>query len=114
MFKRWLTYETRDGAKVFVNKRIGVCDEAISCMNAGTEVTFNLIDSTDIDYILVRLSTIAKKWVMPTFTLRTNVSSDRIPVDFDKKTVELVAKTLSKPKSYVVVNIQADQKMNWG
>ena len=51
---------------------------------------------------------------MPTFTLRTNVSSDRIPVDFDKKTVELVAKTLSKPKSYVVVNIQADQKMNWG
>jgi len=51
---------------------------------------------------------------MPIFTLRTNVSSAKIPADFVKNTVDIVAKTLGKPKSYVVVNVLADQNLNWG
>ncbi len=51
---------------------------------------------------------------MPIFTLKTNVASNKIPTDFVNKTIDLVAKTLGKPKSYVVVNVIADQNMNWG
>uniref|UniRef100_A0A915BQX1 L-dopachrome isomerase n=1 Tax=Parascaris univalens TaxID=6257 RepID=A0A915BQX1_PARUN len=51
---------------------------------------------------------------MPCFTINTNVPSDKIPQDFLKKTSALVAKSLSKPESYVAVRVNPDQQMTFG
>jgi phenylpyruvate tautomerase len=51
---------------------------------------------------------------MPVLTLQTNVGAQSIPATFAADLVEVVASALGKPKSYVVVNIQADQNINWG
>ncbi|CAG2163662.1 unnamed protein product [Oppiella nova] len=51
---------------------------------------------------------------MPLFKLQTNVPSTKIPANFLESTVEVVAKTLGKPKSYVVATVLPDQLMNWG
>ncbi|CAG2111463.1 unnamed protein product [Medioppia subpectinata] len=51
---------------------------------------------------------------MPLFKLQTNIPAAKIPDNFLSSTVDLVAKTLGKPKSYVVVHVLPDQLMNWG
>jgi len=51
---------------------------------------------------------------MPSFVISTTVSKDRIPPNFLKETSALVAKTLGKPESYVVVQVIPDQIMSWG
>ncbi|XP_054709936.1 macrophage migration inhibitory factor-like [Uloborus diversus] len=51
---------------------------------------------------------------MPTFTINTNVPSEKVPSGFLKSTAELVADVLKKPISYVVVHIHPDQMMSWG
>uniref|UniRef100_A0A1W7RA73 L-dopachrome isomerase n=1 Tax=Hadrurus spadix TaxID=141984 RepID=A0A1W7RA73_9SCOR len=51
---------------------------------------------------------------MPCFVLNTNLPKEKIPPDFVKSTAELVAKTLGKPLSYIVVHINPDQLMGWG
>ena len=51
---------------------------------------------------------------MPIFSISTNLPASKIPADFVTKTVDVVAKTLSKPKSYVVVEVNPDKLMSWG
>uniref|UniRef100_A0A0K8RC31 L-dopachrome isomerase n=1 Tax=Ixodes ricinus TaxID=34613 RepID=A0A0K8RC31_IXORI len=51
---------------------------------------------------------------MPTFTINTNIPAGKVPDDFLQTTAELVARSLGKPLSYVVVHISTDQKMSFG
>ncbi|XP_054154342.1 macrophage migration inhibitory factor-like [Oppia nitens] len=51
---------------------------------------------------------------MPIFKLSTNLPAAKLPAGFLERSVDLVAKTLGKPKSYVVVQVLTDQLMNWG
>ncbi|RWS29771.1 macrophage migration inhibitory factor-like protein [Leptotrombidium deliense] len=50
---------------------------------------------------------------MPCLEVTTNVPKDKIPADFAKVTVDLIAKLLGKPASYVVVVIRSDATMSW-
>lgn len=51
---------------------------------------------------------------MPTLSVQTNVKSAAVPDNLAKDLVDVVAKALGKPKSYVVVHVQPDQLMSWG
>jgi len=51
---------------------------------------------------------------MPSFTIATNISKDKIPVNFAKETCTLIARTLGKPEAYVVVHVNPDQILSWG
>nr|ABM55630.1 macrophage migration inhibitory factor-like protein [Maconellicoccus hirsutus] len=51
---------------------------------------------------------------MPYFKLDTNVPRSKITPDFLKSTSKLVASTLGKPESYVVVQVNGDQSIIWG
>ncbi|KAH7956947.1 hypothetical protein HPB52_013879 [Rhipicephalus sanguineus] len=51
---------------------------------------------------------------MPTLTINTNVPACNIPNDFLKTTANVVADSLGKPLSYVVVHISPDQMLSFG
>ena len=51
---------------------------------------------------------------MPVFTINTNLSVDKIANDFRNKTRNVLAASLGKPKSYIMVHMNANQIMNWG
>ncbi|XP_064460337.1 macrophage migration inhibitory factor homolog [Ornithodoros turicata] len=51
---------------------------------------------------------------MPTLQINTNVLAKDIPKDFLKTTAEVVAKSLGKPLSYVVVHVHPEQMMSFG
>ncbi|GAB6028733.1 hypothetical protein CHUAL_004553 [Chamberlinius hualienensis] len=51
---------------------------------------------------------------MPVFSLYTNVPKEKIPPNFLKETSTLIARTLGKPESYVVVHVLPDQLLSWG
>ena len=50
---------------------------------------------------------------MPTLTILTNVSKEKVSKDLVKSLVDIIATTLGKPKSYVVAVIQPDQLLSW-
>ncbi|XP_022666220.1 macrophage migration inhibitory factor-like [Varroa jacobsoni] len=50
---------------------------------------------------------------MPVLTVNTNVPADRIPADFLETSSKIVADTLGKPISYVMVHIAAGQQMSF-
>lgn len=50
---------------------------------------------------------------MPTLTILTNVSKDKVKMDLVKHLVDVIATSLGKPKNYVVVCIQPDQLLSW-
>ncbi|XP_037566815.1 macrophage migration inhibitory factor homolog [Dermacentor silvarum] len=51
---------------------------------------------------------------MPTLTINTNLPASSIPNDFLKTTANVVADSLGKPLSYVVVHISPGQLMSFG
>lgn len=51
---------------------------------------------------------------MPTLIIRTNVAGSKVPANFTKDMVKIVAQTLGKPESYVVVMVHSDANLNWG
>nr|BAF38455.1 macrophage migration inhibitory factor [Haemaphysalis longicornis] len=51
---------------------------------------------------------------MPTLTINTNLPADKLPSDFLATTSKVVADSLGKPVSYVVVHINTDQVMSFG
>uniref|UniRef100_A0A023FHD3 L-dopachrome isomerase n=1 Tax=Amblyomma cajennense TaxID=34607 RepID=A0A023FHD3_AMBCJ len=51
---------------------------------------------------------------MPTLTINTNIQASKIPNDFLKTTANVVAESLGKPLSYVVVHISPDQLLSFG
>ncbi|KAK6191623.1 hypothetical protein SNE40_003266 [Patella caerulea] len=51
---------------------------------------------------------------MPSFSLITNLSQGKIPVDFLTQASNLIATALGKPESYVTVRIEADAQMIFG
>lgn len=51
---------------------------------------------------------------MPMFVVNTNLPADKIPANWVKDTVEVVANALGKPSSYCVVQIIPNQLMSWG
>ncbi|XP_070573090.1 macrophage migration inhibitory factor-like [Ptychodera flava] len=51
---------------------------------------------------------------MPSFTLYTNVSRDKIPDDFLTTTTKLMVEMIGKPEKYMVVHVIPDQVMSFG
>lgn len=51
---------------------------------------------------------------MPVLSVKTNVRAGNVPSDFKSRATDLVAKTLSKPASYVAIHIVPDQNMSFG
>lgn len=49
---------------------------------------------------------------MPVFTLNTNVKD--VTSDFHSKALDVLAKTLSKPKSYIAIHVNVGQNLTFG
>lgn len=49
---------------------------------------------------------------MPVFTLNTNVKD--VPSDFHSKALDVLAKTLGKPKSYIAIHVNTGQNITFG
>lgn len=49
---------------------------------------------------------------MPVFTLNTNVKD--VPSDFHSKALNVLAETLTKPKSYIAIHVNAGQNITFG
>lgn len=51
---------------------------------------------------------------MPVFTLNTNLPANKIPKGFKEQAADVIATSLSKPKSYIAVQITADCNLSFG
>ncbi|OQR74039.1 macrophage migration inhibitory factor-like [Tropilaelaps mercedesae] len=51
---------------------------------------------------------------MPVLTIHTNVPAEKVPADFLDTCSKVVADTLGKPISYVMVHVAAEQLMSFG
>lgn len=51
---------------------------------------------------------------MPILTINTNVKASEVPSDFKSKATDLVAKSLSKPSSYIAVHVNPGQDISFG
>jgi phenylpyruvate tautomerase len=50
---------------------------------------------------------------MPNLTINTNIPRSKFPANFCADMTKVLADTLSKPESYCVVHVNADQMMTW-